>query len=82
MLDASPDFIDRIFRVNLVSHFHLIREFLPAMLEARKGHIVTLASITSFLSVPGIVHYCCTKTGANFLNDGRLPHSVGRETVH
>lgn len=70
ILGVSTELIDKIFKVNLVSHFHLIREFLPAMLEARKGHIVTLASITSFLVPPGIVHYACTKAAVNFLNDG------------
>lgn len=72
ILDASDEFIERIFKVNLVSQFILIKQFLPAMLEARKGHIVTIGSVTSFVSVPNIVHYSCTKTAVNFLNDGMM----------
>jgi all-trans-retinol dehydrogenase (NAD+) len=47
------------------------------MLENRKGHIVTMGSIASYLSVPGIVHYSCTKTAVNFLNDGEYDHQDG-----
>lgn len=72
IIDVPTDFIERIFQVNIVSHFVLIKEFLPAMLQAKKGHIVSLASIASFAHVPGIVHYCCTKTAANYLMDGKL----------
>jgi len=61
---------DRIFKVNIACHFVLIKEFLPGMLKARKGHIVTIASMASFLAAPGLVDYCCTKIGALYLNDG------------
>lgn len=71
ILDSSPKLIDRIFKVNLSSYFVLIREFLPAMLKARKGHIVTIASISSFFSAPGLVDYSSTKVGALFLHEGR-----------
>ena len=40
------------------------------MLSARKGHIVTVASIASYLSMPPIIHYCATKTAANYISDG------------
>lgn len=70
ILDTSVDTTEKIFKVNLVSYFILIKEFLPGMLEARKGHIVTMGSIASFLSAPGLVPYCCTKTAVNYLNDG------------
>ena len=40
------------------------------MLEARKGHIVTIASMASFITAPGMVDYCCTKVAALYLHDG------------
>lgn len=39
----------RSFRVNLISHFHTIREFLPGMLEENRGTIVTVASVLGYL---------------------------------
>ena len=70
-MDASNEFIEKIFQVNIASQFILIKEFLPGMLRANNGHIVTICSVASFVSVPGIVHYCCTKTAANYLSDGK-----------
>lgn len=67
---ATPKMVDRIFKVNLSSHFILIKEFLPGMLAQRKGHVVTIASMASFLSAPGLVDYCCTKVGALYLTEG------------
>ncbi|KAJ9632534.1 uncharacterized protein PV06_02891 [Exophiala oligosperma] len=70
VIDSSAKLTERIFKVNIACHFILIKEFLPAMLRARKGHIVTIASMASFLAAPGLVDYCCTKVGALYLNDG------------
>ena len=71
VLDTPSMFFDKIFKVNLVSHFVLIKEFLPGMLEQKKGHIVTIASMASFIAAPGLLDYCCTKVGALYLNDGK-----------
>lgn len=72
MIDSSAKLTERIFKVNIACHFILIKEFLPAMLKARKGHIVTIASMASYLAAPGLVDYCCTKVGALYLNDGKF----------
>lgn len=73
LINSSAELTERIFKVNLASHFVLIKEFLPGMLEARKGHIVTIASTASFLAAPGLVDYCCTKVGALYLHEGEVP---------
>jgi len=70
IIHSSAKATDRIFKVNIASHFILIKEFLPGMLEAKKGHIVTIASMASFMSAPGGVDYCCTKVGALYLHEG------------
>jgi len=70
ILDTSTEFVQKIMAVNLSSHFVLIREFLPGMLEAKKGHVVSLASMASFVSAPGLVDYCVTKVGVLALHEG------------
>jgi all-trans-retinol dehydrogenase (NAD+) len=50
----------------------LIREFLPGMLRKKKGHIVTIASMASFVAAPGLLDYCCSKVGALFVSEGIL----------
>lgn len=70
ILDTPTPFLEAIMKVNLSSHFVLIKEFLPGMLEAKKGHVVTIASMASFTAVPGLVDYCVTKVGALALTEG------------
>jgi NAD(P)-dependent dehydrogenase (short-subunit alcohol dehydrogenase family) len=42
--DVPPENVQKIFDVNILSHFWTIREFLPSMKEHKRGHIVTVAS--------------------------------------
>jgi NAD(P)-dependent dehydrogenase (short-subunit alcohol dehydrogenase family) len=70
IIDSDATKTERLFKVNIISHFMLIKEFLPGMLQAKKGHIVTIASMASFLSASGIVDYSCSKVGALYLHEG------------
>jgi len=67
----SDEWLDKIFRVNLMSHFSLIREFLPAMLEMRKGHIVSMASMATYICSANMVDYGAAKAGVLALHEGR-----------
>ncbi|KAF2036262.1 NAD(P)-binding protein [Setomelanomma holmii] len=70
VLDTSNAECEKLFKVNLTSHFVLIREFLPGMLRQKKGHIVTIASMASFVAAPGLLDYCCSKVGALYISEG------------
>lgn len=70
ILDATPEWIEKIFRVNLLSHWATVGAFLPAMLKAKKGHVVTMASAATFVSVAGITDYCATKAGLIAFHEG------------
>ena len=48
------------------------------MLRMRKGHVVTMASMASFTSIPGLVEYCVSKIGALYLNDGLRAECLSR----
>lgn len=62
---------EKLFKVNLISHLVLIREFLPGMLRMKKGHIVAIASMASFIAAPGLLDYCCSKVGALYISEGQ-----------
>ncbi|RVX75506.1 hypothetical protein B0A52_00859 [Exophiala mesophila] len=88
ILEAEAKSTEAIFKVNIASHFILIKEFLPGMLRANKGHIVTIASMASFVAASGLVDYCCTKVAALYLNDGlraelqyRYPNGTSIQTT-
>lgn len=70
LLESSIEYTEKIFKVNTLAHIYLIKEFLPAMLEAKKGHIVSICSIASYITLPPILHYCATKTASNYISDG------------
>ena len=70
ILDTSEEFLEKVFRVNLLSHWITIKAFLPAMLEAKKGHIISIASMASYFSCAGLADYAATKAGVLALHEG------------
>ncbi|KAF7550935.1 hypothetical protein G7Z17_g5383 [Cylindrodendrum hubeiense] len=77
ILNSEPSFIRRMFEVNTLSHFWLIQEFLPAMIKRNHGHVVTMASMASFVVIAGNVDYSCTKASALAFHEG-----LGQELKH
>lgn len=77
-LQTTNAAMEKVFKVNLISHFVLIREFLPGMLKQQKGHIVTMASMASFAAGAGLLDYCCSKVGALFLTEGIRAECLAR----
>lgn len=56
--------------VNLLSHFWTVREFLPSMIQKDHGHIITIASATSFITIGQIADYTCSKAAAVAFHEG------------
>jgi NAD(P)-dependent dehydrogenase (short-subunit alcohol dehydrogenase family) len=54
----------RSFGVNCIGLWLVTKEFLPRMVERNKGHVVTLASIASFVALPLEAPYAATKAAA------------------
>lgn len=70
ILDSSEDFIRKRFEVNTMAHFWMVREFLPAMIKKKHGHVVTIASMASFCVQAGNVDYACSKASALAFHEG------------
>lgn len=69
-LDASEKAINNMYGVNVIAHYWTLQAFMPAMIKKDKGHVVTIASMASFLSMPGLVPYCNTKAAVLSLHEG------------
>lgn len=53
ILKTSPEYLRKIFDVNLLSNWYTVQAFLPDMIQKNKGHVVTVASLASYMSVGG-----------------------------
>lgn len=70
ILEVSENRLRSLFDVNIIAHFLLLQEFLPFMVKSNHGHIVSLASMASFLSQATNVDYAATKAGVMALHEG------------
>jgi len=70
ILKSTDTSVERVFAVNVLSHFRLVREFLPPMVTANHGTVVTIASCAAVLTAPRIVDYSCTKAAALAFHEG------------
>jgi len=63
MLELTAEEVEQNFRVNLLSHFNTIQTFLPGMLDAGRGTIVTIASVLGHLGSANLSDYTSSKAG-------------------
>ncbi|KAF2966599.1 hypothetical protein GQX73_g6978 [Xylaria multiplex] len=64
ILKMPESYLRKIFAVNSLSHWFTVQQFLPHMIELNKGHVVTVASIASFVALPTAADYSATKAAA------------------
>jgi NAD(P)-dependent dehydrogenase (short-subunit alcohol dehydrogenase family) len=64
ILKMSESFLRKIMGVNLMSLWFTTQQFLPRMIQLDKGHIITVASIASFVALATGADYSATKAGA------------------
>lgn len=69
LLQATDDSIEQVFQVNALSHFWMIKAFLPSMIARQRGHIVTVSSCLGLGAVAKLSDYCATKFAVNGLHE-------------
>ncbi|KAF4959058.1 hypothetical protein FGADI_1936 [Fusarium gaditjirri] len=70
ILACTADQIKQMVEVNLLAHFWLVQELLPSMIKQKHGHIVTIASVASFITIASNIDYSCTKAGLVAFHEG------------
>ncbi|KAH9864405.1 hypothetical protein J1614_010339 [Plenodomus biglobosus] len=70
ILDVPPERLKKLFDINLLSHWSTVQEFLPDMIAKKKGHIMSVASLASFVTTAGMVDYACTKAALLAFHEG------------
>jgi len=61
--DCPVDNARAVIDVNLSSHFWMLKEFLPGMKSRNSGHVVAIASATSFGGIEKAAAYVASKFG-------------------
>ncbi|MGH7717227.1 MAG: SDR family NAD(P)-dependent oxidoreductase, partial [Gemmatimonadaceae bacterium] len=75
-VSTTRDVWDRLLAVNLTAHFLFIRQVLPAMLAAKEGRIINIASTAALKGYSRTAAYCASKHGVL-----GLTRSLAVETV-
>ncbi|XP_076682233.1 firelighter [Andrena cerasifolii] len=68
-LNQDSDIVEKMFSVNVLSHFWTIEAFLPSMLQNGKGHVVCMSSMCGIYGVSQKVTYCSSKFAVRGLMD-------------
>jgi len=63
LLDLPVEEIERNFRVNLLSHFYTLKNFLPGMVRVGHGTIVTISSVLGQIGAAHLSDYAASKAG-------------------
>jgi len=59
--NVSPDEFSHVIDVNIKGVFHVLRHFVPAMVEKKRGVIVNFSSGWGRSTSPEVAPYCATK---------------------
>lgn len=68
--DTSPEDIERMLRVNLITPIELCRQALPRMLRRGRGHVVNISAMAGCAVFPGLATYSATKSGLTHFTAG------------
>ncbi|KAI9811997.1 MAG: hypothetical protein M1827_004889 [Pycnora praestabilis] len=78
ILSATPPDIQQTFSLNTLAHYWLAQEFLPDMIKANHGMVVTIASMAAFVTTPQLVDYSASKAAALAFHEGLSGELVTR----
>ncbi|KAJ5143168.1 uncharacterized protein N7515_001955 [Penicillium bovifimosum] len=78
ILKTTPAMTRRMFEVNTFAHYWLAQEFLPDMVKANHGMVVTVASQAGYTVTPNMVDYSATKAAAICFHEGLAAELVTR----
>ncbi|PCG98294.1 Short-chain dehydrogenase/reductase SDR [Penicillium occitanis (nom. inval.)] len=78
ILENSDREIQKMFEVNTLAQYKLLREFLPSLIKRNHGTVVTVASQGGNCTTPGMTAYCASKAASINLHEGLTSELVTR----
>ncbi len=75
----------QVYEVNVIGLMQTIAAALPDLIARKRGHIVGISSLASYMSIPRTYAYCASKTAARAHLDGLrlelIPYGIKVTTV-
>lgn len=68
--DLDFEAIHRVLDVNLMGTIHMVKAFLPTLLERPEAHIANVSSMGGFFPFPGQTIYGASKAGVKLFTEG------------
>ncbi len=68
--ELDYDVIERVINVNLYGTIHMVKAFLPHLLERPVAHVANVSSMGGFLPVPGQTIYGASKAAVKLMTEG------------
>lgn len=68
--EMPPAQVRKLFELNVLALVDLTQRVLPGMVERRRGHVVNVASVASWVAVPPLTVYSATKFAVQGFSDG------------
>jgi len=69
LVDLSQADVQQTFGANTLSHFWILKAFLPSLLKNKSGHIVTMSSALGMTGVAQMTDYCASKAAVIGLHE-------------
>uniref|UniRef100_A0A8H7Y088 Short-chain dehydrogenase/reductase 3 n=1 Tax=Psilocybe cubensis TaxID=181762 RepID=A0A8H7Y088_PSICU len=69
IVDLSPEDIQQTFGTNTLSHFWILKAFLPGLLKRKSGHIITMSSAMGLVGAAQMSDYCASKAAVKSLHE-------------
>jgi short-subunit dehydrogenase len=66
----SSETFRQVYDVNVLGVVRTLESLLPSMISQKRGHIVVISSIASFVSFPGFFTYCSSKAAISAVAEG------------
>jgi short-subunit dehydrogenase len=77
LVDASPALQESMLRLHVVAPMRLSQAALPVLMANRRGGIVNVSSVASFIYSAGNVNYCATKAYLTTFSEGLAAELAG-----
>lgn len=78
VVDMPAAQVQKLFDINVLALIDLTQRVIPGMLKRRRGHVVNVASVASWVASPPLTVYAATKFAVQGFGDGLRREMLGR----